>query len=291
MHKSVLLQETVSALDLKDHEVFLDGTLGAGGHSREVLKRSPEVRIIGLDRDPNAVMNVKEKLGIETDVDSFRNLDKVLEKYSIDKVDAILLDLGISSDQIEHSGRGFSFLKDEPLDMRMSNTGITAKDILNSWDENALELILRGFGEEKFSQKIAREIVRRREAKPFETTLDLVEAVGRVKPKSWRDKIHPSTKTFQAIRIAVNEELSSLEEGLEKGFNALRANGRFAVISFHSLEDRIVKNFFKDKVKEQSATWIKRVGDSSRKPITASDEEVRENPRSRSAKLRVVQKL
>ena len=169
--------------------------------------------------------------------------------------------------------------------MRLGKQGPRAADILNSWDEHAIELILRGFGEEKFSRKIAKEIVSRREVKPFQNTFDLVEAVLAVKPKSWRDKIHPATKTFQALRIATNEELTALEIGLVKGFETLRAGGRLAVISFHSLEDRIVKNFFRDKVKEGKAIKI------TNKPIIPSTEEVKENPRSRSAKLRVIEKI
>jgi len=291
-HKPVLLQESIEALDIQDGEIFLDGTLGGGGHSEEVLRRFPTTRIIGLDRDPEAVKRVREKLNIEIRVENFRHLDKVLEELEVRKVDAILLDLGLSSDQLETSGRGFSFLRDEPLDMRMSNEGIKAKDLLNSWDQHAIELVLHGFGEERDSRKIAEEIVRRRGIKPFETTFELVEAVLKVKPRSFRDKIHPATKTFQALRIAVNEELTNLEIGLEKGFKALEANGRFVVISFHSLEDRIVKNFFRDKVGLGLAKRVTSLYSArGNKPITASMEEIDENPRSRSAKLRVIEKI
>ncbi|MEK7176784.1 MAG: 16S rRNA (cytosine(1402)-N(4))-methyltransferase RsmH [Patescibacteria group bacterium] len=286
IHISVLLQETISALDLENGEIFLDATIGGGGHSREVLRRFPKVKIVGLDRDRDAVLHAQE-LGIETRQESFRNLDQVLKKLSVGEVDAILFDLGISSDQLEHSGKGFSFLRDEPLDMRMSAEGIMAKDLLNSWDESALEVVLRGFGEEKFSKKIAREIVLRRQRKPFETTFDLVDTVLKVRPRTFRDKIHPATKTFQALRIAVNDELTALEHGLEKGFRVLKEEGRFVVISFHSGEDRIVKNFFRDRIKEGSA---RRVGKRI-KPITASKEEMERNPRSRSAKLRVIEKI
>ncbi|MDP3875336.1 MAG: 16S rRNA (cytosine(1402)-N(4))-methyltransferase RsmH [bacterium] len=284
-HKPVLLHESIENLNLKPGKIFLDGTLGGGGHSAEVLRRfERKVRIIGLDQDPRAVESARE-LKIEAKKENFRNLDKVLEKLGISSVDAILFDLGISTDQLENSGKGFSFLKNEPLDMRMSNEDIRAADILNSWDEHAIELILRGFGEEKFSRKIARVIVERREVRPFQTTFELVEAILTVKPRSWRDKIHPATKTFQALRIATNEELTNLEKGLEKGFCALEPNGRLAVISFHSLEDRIVKHFFRDKIKEKSARQV------TRKPITPKSEEIQANPRSRSAKLRVVEKV
>ncbi|MEX2013543.1 MAG: 16S rRNA (cytosine(1402)-N(4))-methyltransferase RsmH [Parcubacteria group bacterium] len=269
-HKPVLLHESIEALGLEAGEVFVDATYGGGGHSLEVKRRFPTVEVIAIDEDPK----------VNATTANFRDLDKVVTK----KVDAILFDLGISSDQLESSGRGFSFLKDEPLDMRMSGKGLTAADILNSWREPAIELVLRGFGEERFSRKIARAIVERRRLKPFQTTFELVEAILAVKPRRWRDKIHPATKTFQALRIATNEELTSLELGLEKGFRALRPNGRLAVISFHSLEDRIVKNFFRDKIKEKVAKQI------TKKPIVPSAEEVEGNPRSRSAKLRVIEK-
>lgn len=273
-HKPVLLHESIDALNLQTDELFIDATFGNGGHSREVRRRfGDKVRIIGLDQDPYVAEKNSE---FEVKTESFRNLDKVLNEL---KPDAILFDLGISTNQLADSGRGFSFLKDEPLDMRMSGVGITAAEILNSWDEHAIELVLRGFGEERFSKKIAGEIVERRKIKPFVTTFDLVKVVGKR-----RGKIHPATKTFQALRIAVNEELTALEIGLGKGLEALKAKGRFAVISFHSLEDRIVKNFFRDRIKEKVAKQI------TKKPIVPSAEEVEENPRSRSAKLRVIEK-
>jgi 16S rRNA (cytosine1402-N4)-methyltransferase len=279
MHIPVLLHESIDALDIKEGEIFLDGTFGAGGHSKEVKRRwGDKVRIIGLDRDPRVAQENPE---FDIKTVSFTNLDTVLKDL---KPDAILLDLGISSDQLETSGKGFSFLKDEPLDMRMSDSGLRASDILNSWDESAIELVLRGFGEERFSKRMAQAIVQRRETNPYQTTSELVETVLEVKPKRGRDKIHPATKTFQALRIAVNEELTALEIGVEKGFNALEVNGRIAVISFHSLEDRIVKHFFQSKMKEGTAEAF------TKKPITPSEEEVRDNPRSRSAKLRVLRK-
>jgi 16S rRNA (cytosine1402-N4)-methyltransferase len=278
MHKPVLLHESVEALNLEPNKVFVDATFGSGGHSREVLRLFPTVEIIAVDQDPTVRERNPE---FEVKTENFRNLDKVLTL----RPDAILFDLGISSLQLEDSGKGFSFLKDEPLDMNMSGIGLEATDLLNSWDEHAIELVLRGFGEEKYSRKIAREIVDTREKKPFKTTFDLVDAVLRVKHKSCRDKIHPATKTFQALRIATNEELTSLEIGLEKGFEVLKSKGRFAVISFHSLEDRIVKNFFRDKSKEGFAKQI------TRKPIVPSVAEIKENPRARSAKLRVIEKI
>ena len=281
-HVPVLLHESIDALNLGPGKTFLDGTFGGGGHTREVLRRFPQVRIVALDRDREAVERGKA-LGVPVTQESFSNLKDVFVKQGIEKVDAILFDLGISTDQFTPpsggAGRGFSFLKDEPLDMRMSGTGITEEDILNSWDEHAIELILRGFGEERSSRKIAGEIVARRKIKPFVTTFDLVQVVGKRK-----GKIHPATKTFQALRIAVNDELTSLETGLEKGFEALGPKGRMAVISFHSLEDRIVKRFFRDKVKAEVAKPV------TKKPIVPSAEEIQVNPRSRSAKLRVIEK-
>lgn len=286
-HQSVLLKESVEALNLGDGKVFLDATFGAGGHTKEALRLVPGLKIIALDQDPEVIERAQELRDVEAFNENFRNLDKVLAEAGVKKVDAVLFDLGISSDQIDGSGRGFSFSRDEPLDMRMSKKGVTAKDIVNSWNENALELVLRGFGEESFSRRIAAEIVRRRKEKPFETTGDLVEAVLAAKPENSRDKIHPATKTFQAIRIATNEELTSLEEGLLKGFEVLRSGGRLVVISFHSLEDRIVKNFFRNLVGKGVA---QKVG-KTLKPIRPSAEEVKNNPRSRSAKLRVIEKI
>ncbi|OHB10184.1 MAG: 16S rRNA (cytosine(1402)-N(4))-methyltransferase [Candidatus Zambryskibacteria bacterium RIFCSPLOWO2_12_FULL_45_14] len=275
MHKPVLLHESINALDLQTGELFVDATFGGGGHSREVKRRfGNKIHIIGLDRDPHVAEKNSE---FEVKTDSFKNLDKVLGML---RPDAILFDLGISLDQLEETGRGFSFLRDEPLDMRMSREGITAAEILNSWSERALELILRGFGEERNSRKIAHAIVERRRVKPFATTFDLVEVVGKR-----RGKTHPATKTFQALRIATNEELTALEVGLKKAFESLRPGGRLVVISFHSLEDRVVKNFFRESIEEKIAKQI------TKKPIMPSEEEIGRNPRSRSAKLRVVEKL
>lgn len=265
-HIPVLLHESVDALNLGTGKTFVDATYGGGGHSGEVRRLFPTVEVIAIDQDPR----------VDAITANFRDLDKVVTR----KVDAILFDLGFSSDQLEGKVPGLSFLRDEPLDMRLSGQGISARDILNSWDEHALELILRGFGEEKNSRRIAQRIVERRKTRPFSTTFDLVAVAGKR-----AGKIHPATKTFQALRIAVNEELSALETGLEKGFEVLKSGGRLAVISFHSLEDRIVKNFFRDKVKAGQALGI------TKKPMRPNEEAVRENPRSRSAKLRVVEKI
>ncbi len=292
-HQTVLLHEAIDNLNLKEGDIFVDGTLGAGGHSAYVAERfKNDVEIIAIDRDVDALAKSEERLRTLTSSiffrkESFRNIDTVLEGLGIKKVHGILLDIGISSDQFEESGRGFSFQKDEPLLMTMSKEEkrFTAAEILNSFDEDALELILRGFGEEKFSRRIAKKIVEMREKRPFKTTFDLNEAVRAATPTAYqRGRLHPSTRTFQALRIAVNEELTALEEGLEKGFKMLEIGGRFAVISFHSLEDRIVKNFFRDKAKVGLGKLI------TKKPITPSEEEISTNPRSRSAKLRVIEK-
>lgn len=274
MHKSVLLHESIDALNLSSKKVFVDATYGGGGHTKEVLKKFPKIKAITIDRDSETGADI---------TGSFADIDKLLNTT---RPDAILLDLGISSDQLETSGRGFSFQKDEPLDMRMGKTGLTAADILNSFDEDALELILRGFGEEKYSYRIAKEIVRSRELRPFRTTGDLVQAIESVVPMGYkRGRINPATRTFQALRIAVNEELTALESGLQNGFEILNKNGRFAVISFHSLEDRLVKNFFREKAKSGEGKLI------NKKPIVPSEEEIMDNPRARSAKLRILEKI
>ncbi len=292
-HQTVLLHEAIDNLNLKEGDIFVDGTLGAGGHSAYVAERfKNDVEIVAIDRDVDALARSEERLrtlsnSIFFRKESFRNIDLVLGELGINKVNAILLDIGISSDQFEESGRGFSFQKDEPLLMTMSKeeNRFTAAEILNSFDDDALELILRGFGEEKFSRRIAKKIVEMREKKPFKTTFDLNEAVRAATPTAYqRGRLHPSTRTFQALRIAVNEELTALEEGLEKGFKMLEVGGRFAVISFHSLEDRIVKNFFRDRAKDGGGKLI------TKKPISPSEEEIAINPRSRSAKLRVLEK-
>lgn len=294
MHIPVLLHEVVSGLKLKEGDIFLDATLGRGGHSSQVAKQfGSEVEIIAMDRDLEALERSEEGLRTLSNAvylkhASFRNLDQVLSGLGIGRVNAILLDLGISSEQIDESGRGFSFKGNEKLSMKMdeSDAGPEAKEILNTWSEETLEMILRGFGEERYSKKIAKEIVERRKVKPFETTEDLVKAVEASTPSHYHHgRIHPATRTFQAIRIAVNDELPALEGGLNKAWDALENGGRLAVISFHSLEDRIVKNFMRDRAKEGLANLV------TKKPITPSDEEIEKNSRSRSAKLRIIEKI
>ena len=267
-HKPFLLQEVIRELDLKPGEIFVDATYGGGGHSEAVAERYPGIRIIAIDQDPLVEPSFEIRNSkFEFTRGNFRNLDKLLKGT---RVDAILFDLGFSSDQLV--GKGLSFMKDEPLDMRLSGQGLTAADILNTWKEGTIELILRGFGEERASKKIAHAIASRRDTQPFETTFDLVRVIG-----GRRGRIHPATKVFQALRIAVNEELDNLERGLEKAFELLRPGGRLVVISFHSLEDRIVKRFAREK-------------EEKGKPIMPSEEEISMNPRARSAKLRIIKK-
>ena len=290
---------------------MLDGTFGGGGHSLEICKRYPSVRIIALDQDQSALEKAKSKFkDSNCDVTfinaNFRDLDRVnlgnlsvvgslssglrgrrRKNFPSSPVDGIIFDLGLSSDQLENSGRGFSFQKDEPLLMTMKENptsgDVTAKDVVNTWGEDSLADIIYGYGEEKQARRIAKRIVEFRKKQEIKTTFDLVKVIEEAIPAKFRKgKIHYATKTFQAIRIAVNDELGALAEGLDKGFKLLKVGGRMSVISFHSLEDRIVKRFFKKKAEENLAKLI------NKKPIIAKLEEIKNNPRSRSAKLRIL---
>jgi len=305
VHTSVLLKESIEGLNLnkKDSLVVVDGTFGGGGHSSEILKTYPNVKIIGIDQDKSAWDKAKDKfVGLEDRITfvngNFRDigniLSSILKKLKVAKegtgVDGVLLDLGLSSDQLENSGRGFTFMKDEPLLMTMkanpSSEDLTAQDIVNNWSEENIANIIYGYGEERFSRRIARGIVEARKAKEIKTTFELVEIIKNAVPKKFqKGKINPATKTFQALRMAVNDELNTLESGLSGGFDILKSGGRLSVISFHSLEDRIVKNFYKKKVVEGKAKLI------NKKIITAGSEELKTNNRSRSAKLRIIEKI
>lgn len=296
MHKTVLLKESIDALNLKAGSVFVDGTFGGGGHSAEVCERfGKDVSIFAFDLDSDAIEAGKVKFtdapcDIKFFQENFKNIDKVLAETGTPKVDGILLDLGYSSDQLESSNRGLSFLRDEPLKMTLkkniSKDEFDAMDIVNNWDEEDIANVIYAYGEEQFARRIARDIVAAREKSPIKTTTDLVNIVLNAVPSFYKKgRIHPATKTFQALRIAVNDELESLRTVLEKGFESLAPDGRLAVISFHSLEDRIVKNFFRDKDKEEAGILI------NKKPIIPSDAEIKENPRSRSAKLRAITKI
>jgi 16S rRNA (cytosine1402-N4)-methyltransferase len=291
VHKTVLLNETIEGLNLSKGSVVLDATFGGGGHSSEICRRYEGIKIIALDQDESAFKKAEHKFkdlkcNLVLINSNFRDMDKVVDT----PLDGIIFDLGLSSDQLENSGRGFSFLKDEPLLMTMKEkpepADITAEDIVNTWGEENLANIFYGYGEERFSKKIAKAIVEKRREKEIKTTVDLVNIIKEAVPGPYRrGKIHFATRTFQALRIAVNDELQSLTAGLEKGFSMLKGKGRMAVISFHSLEDRIVKRFFKEKVLEKKALLI------NKKPTTASEEELKINNRARSAKLRILEKI
>ncbi len=290
MHRTVLLNETIEGLNLNPKSLVIDCTFGGGGHSLEMCKKYPGAKIIALDQDSSAFKNKETVCKIIFHNENFRDIDKVLEKEGIEQADAIIFDLGLSSDQLENSGRGFSFLKNEPLLMTLktnpTSSDLTAQDVVNAWSEKNLADIIYGYGEEKFSRKIAKGIVNARQKAKIETTFDLVKIIGdAVSGLYKRGRIHFATRTFQAIRIAVNDELGALAEGLNKGFKLLKIGGRMSVISFHSLEDRIIKRFFIEKAALGEARLI------NKKVILASDNEVKNNPRSRSAKLRILEKI
>jgi len=319
IHVPVLLHEIVSALNSKTYPFwYLDGTLGGAGHALAIAEayekaNGKKLSIIGLDRDSQAIERAKKifkEYGVwrkekgESEVilecESFRNLDQVLDKHGIPMVNAILLDLGLSSDELENSGRGFTFQKDEPLEMTMGDPAkypFTAATIVNGWKEEDIANVIFGYGEDRYARRIARAIVAYREKKSIETSGELAEIVKSAIPRFGRSfngrpaKIHPATKTFQALRIAVNDELGALKEGLAKGYERLAPGGKMAVISFHSLEDRIVKQFFIEKAKKERSKEGKMADQIiTKKPITASPQEIAENPRSRSAKLRIILK-
>ncbi len=296
MHIPVLLKEPVTYLDIKKGEIVFDGTLNSGGHSRSFCGLLGETGlIVGVDMDENALISAKSSLsGCEAKTifvnDNFRNIKRILENLGIGKVDKIILDIGLSSDQLESSGRGFSFKKDEPLLMTFKAKpgagDLTAADIVNGSDEKELASILKTYGEESFSRKIAEAIVKSRKKNPIKTTAELVEVIAKAVPVWYRKrKAHFATKTFQALRIAVNDELNALKHVLSDGFESLALGGRIGVISFHSGEDRIVKNFFRDEAKAGRGRLV------SKKPIAPSREEILKNPRSRSAKLRILEKI
>jgi len=294
-HTSVLLHEVIDGLNIKPSDIFLDGTLNGGGHSKAVSNiLDKDGIIVGIDLDGNALAKASSNLAGATakvilKQENFGKLESVLSEIGIKTVDKILLDLGLSSNQLEESGRGFSFNKNEPLTMTFKeNPGpsdLTAHDIVNSWDEENIAQIIKSYGEERFAEKIAHAIIFERENHEINTTQDLVNIIKEAIPKKYSySRINPATKTFQALRITVNDEITNLKKGLEQGFEHLRGGGRMAVISFHSLEDRMVKNFFKQKSLDGAGTII------TKKPIIASREEEISNPRARSAKLRILEK-
>jgi 16S rRNA (cytosine1402-N4)-methyltransferase len=303
MHESVLLKEVIENLKIKDNDIFVDATLGNAGHTKAILELGvTNLTIIGIDADKDAIEKSKEVLEpwetnnqIFLEMTYFDSLNQILEDKQINHIDKILFDLGFRSDQVDDPKRGFSFLNDGPLDMSFQSSlgdienrqnKLTASQIVNEWQEESLADIIYGYGEEKFARRIARAIVKAREEKKIETTTELAEIVKSSVPVFYRrGRIHPATKTFQALRITVNDELERFKKALKDAYEKLSPTGRIAVISFHSLEDRITKRFFKEKAKAGEATLI------TKKPITPSKEEIEKNPRARSSKLRIIEKL
>ncbi len=300
VHKSVLFDEAIKALDLNENKIIVDGTAGGGGHSGEIAKRAK--RVISIDQDPDAITVLNERLGDKENVtivhDNYSNIKNIISNLNIEKIDGLLLDLGVSSFQLDTAERGFSFHKDAPLDMRMSKSGLSAYDVVNNYDERQLADIIYRYGEEKFSRRIAANIVKARAKKPIETTFELVDIIKSSMPQKAMRDAHPARRTFQAIRIEVNAELDVLKSTLEDAFDILAPSGRIAIITFHSLEDRIVK--------EQFAKWCqgctcpkefpvcvcgKKPKGKTFKSISPSKEELEENPRARSSRLRIFEKF
>ena len=306
-HISVLLEECLEGLDIKPDGIYVDGTLGGAGHSSQIAKRLTTGRLIGIDRDPVALAAAGERLSPYKDRvtlvhSNFSEIHNVLQNLGVTGVDGILLDLGVSSPQLDDGERGFSYMVDAPLDMRMNNQdALNAEIVVNSWPQEELKRILYTYGEERYAPQIAAAICRRREVQPIKTTLELVDIIrSAMPPAALREKQHPAKRSFQAIRIAVNDELGAVEKVMEDAIPLLNPGGRLAIITFHSLEDRIVKTGMAAAAKGCTCPPSfpvcvcgkkPQVKICSRKPIVASDTELVENPRSRSAKLRVCEKL
>ena len=306
-HISVLLQECLDGLDIKPDGIYVDGTLGGAGHSSQIVQRLTTGRLIGIDRDPVALAAAGERLKPWADRvtlvhSNFCEIAQVLADLGIDGVDGILLDLGVSSPQLDDGERGFSYMVDAPLDMRMnSEDTLDAYQVVNTWTQEELRRILYTYGEERYAPQIAGAICRKRELAPIRTTLELVDIIrSAMPPAALREKQHPAKRSFQAIRIAVNDELGSVEKVMADAIPVLKPEGRLAVITFHSLEDRIVKNAMAEEAKGCTCPpnfpvcvcgKKPKVALVNRKPIVASQEELEINPRSRSAKLRVCKKL
>ena len=306
-HISVLLDECIENLNIRPDGIYLDGTLGLGGHSAAIAARLDTGRLICIDRDETAIERAGKILApfgekVKLVHGNFSDAAVILEDLGIDSVDGMLFDLGVSSPQLDEAQRGFSYMNDAPLDMRMdTSAGLTAYDIINTWSADRLSRIFFDYGEERFSRRIAGAIVSRREERPIESTLELVEVIKSAMPAAaLREKQHPAKRCFQAIRIAVNDELGAIASMMETAPDKLRPGGRLCVISFHSLEDRIVKSGI--AARENGCTcpreapictcgFVKTLKSVSRKPILPSDEELERNPRSRSAKLRVAERV
>ncbi len=306
-HVSVLLEESLEALKLRPDGIYLDGTLGGAGHSARIAAQLSTGLLIGVDRDPKALAAAEARLApwaerVRLVHANFRELDGILDRLGIPAVDGILLDLGVSSPQLDEADRGFSYMADAPLDMRMDpGDKLTACEIVNTWSQEELRRILFAYGEERYAPLIAAAIVRRREQAPLRTTLELVDVIrGAMPQKALREKQHPAKRSFQALRIAVNDELGAVDSVMRRAIERLKPGGRLAVITFHSLEDRIVKNAMAEAARGCTCppefpvcvcgkTPTLRL--VSRKPVTAGETELKENPRARSAKLRVGEKL
>lgn len=306
-HISVLLNECIENLNIKPDGIYVDGTLGMGGHSEQILKKLTVGRLIGIDRDETAISRAGERLkayaGKMTLVHgNFCDVADILDKLGIDCVDGMLFDLGVSSPQLDEGERGFSYMNDAPLDMRMDNTSaLTAWNVVNEWPEAELARILRDFGEERYARRIASRIAERRAVSPVDTTLELVDIIRSAMPAAaLREKQHPAKRSFQAIRIAVNDELGAVDEMMRKAPDKLNKGGRLCVISFHSLEDRIVKTGIASR--ENGCTcpreapictcgFVQTLRNVHRKPIVPGEDELNNNPRSRSAKLRVAERV
>lgn len=307
-HKPVLVKETITLLDPNVSGVFVDATLGGGGHAAEILERvGPDGALIGIDRDPEAIEYARERLKKYGDrvtlvQGNYQDFDKILTSIAVTEIDGALFDLGVSSHQLD-TDRGFSFQRNEDLDMRMNpmECTLSAKEIVNTYNEFDLADMIWQYGEERYSRRIARAIVNQREREPITKTKELAEIIWNAVPPQYRHgEIHPATRTFQAIRIRVNRELESIETGLPAAINRLKIGGRICVISFHSLEDRIVKRLFRKfsgkcecpprfpACQCGAANMLKII---TSKPVVAGDEEIKENPRSRSAKLRCAMRI
>lgn len=303
-HIPVLLNETIDGLKINPNGIYVDGTAGGGGHSGEILKRLTSGKLISIDQDPDAIGTLTERFKKNENSiiikGNFADIKELLAQRGVFRVDGVLLDIGVSSHQLDTPERGFSFHEDAPLDMRMSQKGTTAAQLVNTLPYEELKRIIFEYGEEKYAPSIAKGIINARREKPVETTFELAEIVKSNVPQRVRRDGHPARKTFQAVRIAVNDELGVLQRGLDGAFDLLGSGGRLAVITFHSLEDRIVK--------QKMASWAQgctcpkdfpvcvcgnkpKAGLITRKPVCANETELTENPRARSAKLRICEKL
>lgn len=301
VHKSVLFDEAVASLNIDSTKTFVDGTAGGGGHSKAIAMKAK--KLIAIDQDPDAIKVLHERLDSFDNViivqNNFENIKEILQTQNIDGIDGILLDLGVSSFQLDTAERGFSYHKDAPLDMRMSKSGMSARDVVNHYSETELADILFRYGEEKFSRRIAKNIVIARQDKPVETTGELVDIIKASYPKSKMRDAHPARKTFQAIRIEVNAELDKLSKTLDSALECLNPGGRISIITFHSLEDRIVKEKFNHWCNPCTCPKEFPVCVCGKKPLgklpfkakAPSDKELKENPRARSSRLRTFEKF